>query len=135
MGMLKRIIFLLILGVLTRLSGQSVQIVSPADEPVVYSGTDVKVTVNASPAGGFKFMMLRVQSPLSSQQVLVAPPYEFTLHIPLVISSRSCALTAVGVTIDAKFVYSEPRSINVERPDSPVRLEAEPSTLGFNFAG
>jgi hypothetical protein len=135
MGMLKQIIFLLILGPLARLSGQSVQIVSPADETVVYSGTDVKVTVNASPTGGFKFMLLRVQGPLSSQQVLVAPPYEFTLHIPPGIPSGSYAFTALGVTVGAEPVYSSSHSINVERPDIPLWLKAEPSTLGFSDVG
>ncbi len=63
----------------------------------------------------------------SSDQALSAPPYQFTIQVPNAISPGQYMLTAVGNTASGPGTYSTPIFVDVERPDSPVSINVEPT--------
>ncbi|MGO9095163.1 MAG: Ig-like domain-containing protein [Bryobacteraceae bacterium] len=115
------------------LSAQTLQITSPSDGSVANSGQPLTVTVAASPDGAFQFVALMTDLPLASDPVLAAPPYQFTIQIQPDAASRRYTITAIGVAGSTQAAVSAPVSIQVERPDTPRQLTAEPSTLSFDY--
>jgi hypothetical protein len=110
------------------LVAQSLQITSPVNGTVVNPGQ--LVTVNVSVSGDFQGVDVIGQSPVgSSQQSLNAPPYQFTVQVPSAISPGLYAVTAYGGTAPGQGVTSDPVSLDVERPDSPVSILVEPTIL------
>jgi hypothetical protein len=124
---------LLVLAASGALLAQTLEITSPADGAVAYSGKPLKVTVTA--AGAFQLVALLVEHPLSSEQLLTAPPYQFTIEVPGTLASRSYGLSATGITASGKTVDIGPISVDVERPDLPYQLTTQLSALYMDYAG
>jgi hypothetical protein len=107
----------------------ALRITAPADRTVVRPGQTITVTV--APSGGtFSQVTVLVTDPIKvSPEVRAAPPYEFTLAIPLNIQARAYAVTALGVIAPGQGAKSEPIDIVVDRSEAPVSVRVEPSVL------
>ncbi len=85
----------------------SLQITSPADGAVVYSGRTFVVKVEASP-GAFKSVAVIAEDPIEDPAgLLYAPPYQFTLRIPPTTASHIYHLGVLGTTTSGEGVNSE----------------------------
>jgi hypothetical protein len=115
------------------LRGQTLQITSPLDGSVAYSGEALNVAVTAS--GTFRFVGLLAQNPLSDPQPLTGPPYQFTIQVPNTIASGNYGITAVGITASNQIVDTDPIGIDIERMDSPLQLTTQISALHMEYAG
>lgn len=124
---------LLMFGILTAtLSAQPrVEIASPTDNELVSSGKTLTVVVKAT-GGTFDLVGLLVETPLVSRETLAKPPYRFSITVPNTIPSGRYAITALGSVVSGQGYKSEPISVQIERPDSPERLNVTPSILGFD---
>src|SRR5580700_2660459 len=109
----------------------SLKITTPADETIVHPGDLLTVTVDVSPAtGAFQHVSVIGATPIeSSKETLNAPPYQFTIQVPMRTRPNGYQVTAVGSTLPGHLVNSNPITILVERADLPVRLFVEPTTL------
>ena len=105
------------------------EITSPKDGEVAYSGRSLTARVAASPQGVFHSVGFHATHPLESSQVLTRPPYEFTVQIPPDIASREYSLRTTGLTGPRPGTDSQSVSMKVERPDAPVSVSSEPSML------
>jgi len=124
---------LIILCISASLQAQpSLQITSPADGAVVYSGRPLSVTVAAT--GAFQVVAVYGQDPLPDAGPLYAPPYQFTIPIPANIASGKYSLSAAGATASGQGAESE-ITVDVERPDPPVSIKNEMRTIGFSYIG
>jgi len=128
---------LLILGMTaaTLAAQPKLEITSPKDGEIVFSGKPLIVKVLASPPLAFESVGLRVENPLPHTPWLIQPPYQFTIRIAPGIASRRYMLTASGVFLGGGGVDSETIHIKVERPDEPQQLEVRPSILSFDYVG
>jgi uncharacterized protein YjdB len=118
------------------LPAQTLRITSPADGTVVKPGETLAVTVAASGAP-FRVVVLVGYDPIGTMMPLMAPPYRFSVPIPSTIRPGRYLLTAIGsVRPDEDHnVQSDPVSIDVERPDAPVSIRTEPSSLSLEVGG
>jgi len=115
------------------LQAQTLRITSPENRSMVSPGQKLKVTVSESPSGAFRYVAVAGQNPIGFGPGAKAPPYELSVQIPARISPRLYALTAVGIITPGHPIFSTPVMIDVERPDAPVRLDAEPSQLDLRI--
>lgn len=91
-------------------------------------GQTMQVVVSTS--GEFTGVFISGQAPIGFSQIVKAPPYKFSLTIPLNIRPGPYTLTALGGhTGAASPVRSEPTTVDVERPDQPQNIRVEPSSL------
>lgn len=124
------VLLLFVLAAIGPLSqAQTLQITSPADGTMVSPGQKLKVTVAESPSGAFRYVGVLGENPIGSGQAAKAPPYELLIQIPVRINPRRYGLTAAGIITPGHPIFSTPVAIDVERPDAPVRLDAEPTQL------
>ncbi len=65
---------------------------------------------------------------------LDSPPFQFALPIPANANSGIGTLTAVGVTLDRRTVESRIK-VDIERPDSPVKIASDLPSLLVNDIG
>jgi len=118
-------------------------ILSPASGVVVRPGQTVTITVSADAA--VEKLVLTGQHPLGMAQLAsggaagrVAQsqehPLQFLLTIPTAIQPGIYRVTAVGRTADGT-VESNALALDVERPDQPSRVWAEPSIIQFAHLG
>lgn len=112
----------------------SLRITSPANGTIVHPGQSLTVTVEASPAGAFQQVIVIGWDPIGFAQPLSAPPYRFTIQIPIKIVPRRYLLTADGMTSPGHGATSDPIEIVVERSGSPIRLHVEPSLLDLSLS-
>jgi hypothetical protein len=110
----------------------SVKITSPEDGAVVYSGVDVPITVEASPANAFQ--TVAVIGPFPFNGTLDAPPYRFVVTIPPKTTPGSYLVTAEGLTAPGRSAGVSQISIQVEHMGVPRRLTG-PELLAFRFTG
>lgn len=112
-------------------AAQSLEITSPASGTVVHPGDTISVMVSSSGAE-FKSAGLVGEDPfgfiIPSQSRL---PAVFRLSIPQKTYSRKSSITAVGVTIDGKTVFSQPIVVDIELAALPVKLKAQMPELFF----
>jgi hypothetical protein len=121
------------------------RIVSPASGLVVRPGQTVTITVSADSA--VQKLVLMGQHPLGMARLafggtagIVAQgqgeghPLQFLLTIPTAIQPGTYRVTAVGRTSGAA-VESKGLALDVERPDEPTRIWAEPSIIQFTHLG
>jgi hypothetical protein len=121
------------------------RIVSPASTLVVRPGQTVTVSVSADSA--VQKLVLIGQHPIGMARLAAdgtagmvaqgqgeAHPLQFLLSIPTAIKPGTYRVTAVGRT-SAGSVESNALAIDVERPDQPTRIWAEPSTIQFTHVG
>ena len=121
------------------------RIVSPASSLVVRPGQTVTVTVSADSA--VQKLVLMGQHPLGMARLAAGGeagsvakgqgeehPLQFLLTIPTNIKPGIYRVTALGRT-SAGSVESNALALDVERPDQPTRIWAEPSILQFTHVG
>lgn len=118
-----------IAGMTPRLSAeQALQITSPVDGSVVNPGQPMDVVVSVS--GEFTGVYISGQAPIGFSQIVKAPPYTFSLTIPLNIRPGRYKLTVLGGRkSSANPVRSEPITVDVELPDQPKKIRVEQSSL------
>jgi centrosomal CEP192-like protein/Big-like domain-containing protein len=108
------------------------QITSPAEGSVVNPGQSISVNVISLTKASFAIVTIIGQDPLpmmvGNANTL---PAHFSLTVPKEIALRKYALTAMGATTDRQIVYSDPITIEVDRPDLPTQLRVEPDRLFF----
>src|ERR1035438_534805 len=112
---------------------QTLQITSPADGSVAYSGQTLNVAITAS--GTFQYVAVLVQGPLSSPQPLTAPPYQFAIQVPSTIASGRYGMTPTGITASGQVVDMDPIAIDIERADAPQKLTTQISALYMDYIG
>jgi hypothetical protein len=125
-------LFLLCMSAIS-LRAQTLQITSPPDGSVAYSGQALNVAVTVS--GTFRFVGLLAQNPLSDPQPLTGPPYQFTIQVPNTIASGSYGITAAGITASGQIVDTDPIGVDIERMDRPLQLTTQISALHMGYAG
>ena len=116
------------------LVAQSLQIISPVNGAVVYSGQAMTVTVSADPTA-FQSVTIFMPDP-EQTTVLSGPPYQITVTIPTGSpSGRNKAISAMGTPTSggAPIFYSI--SVDIERPDSPTQLTLGLQTVSFGYVG
>lgn len=108
-----------------------IQITFPQDGTVVAPGEIINVIVTPGPNITFTHVAIIGGGPIgfSFIEVKTAPPFVIPVTIPNDISPGRYLLTASGVTRPGKGAESRPITINVERPDSPTQLRADPKSL------
>jgi hypothetical protein len=109
----------------------TLKITSPANGTVFNPGQTITVSVNPS-GPGFSMIGLGGEDPLGFAGFVSTSPYQFSIQIPTTITPKRYTLTAMGVVPQAQAVASPQITIAVERPDSPVRLNVQPSQLEFS---
>lgn len=137
----------LITGLITASSAQEslLHILTPASSVVARPGQAVTITVSANSA--VLNLALIGQNPLGMARLasdgtvgFVAHgqgeghPLQFLLTIPNAIQPGTYRVTAVGRTSDG-VVESNALALDVERPDEPTRIWAEPSIIQFTHLG
>jgi len=121
------------------------RILSPASGFMVRPGQAVTITVSADSA--VQKLVLMGQHPLGMARLAFdgaagrvaqgqgdGNPLQFLLTIPTAIQPGTYRVTAVGRTSGGS-VESEALALDVERPDQPTRIWAEPSIIQFTHAG
>lgn len=121
------------------------RILSPASTPVVRPGQTLTIRVSADPA--VQKLVLMGQHPLGMARLAIdgaagivaqgqgeGHPLEFLLTIPTAIQPGTYRITAVGRTANGT-VESNALALDVERPDQPTRIWAEPSIIQFTRVG
>jgi hypothetical protein len=120
-------------------------IVSPASSLVVRPGQTVPISVAADST--VEKLVVVGQHPLGMARLVVggaagivaqgqeeARPRQFLLTIPGLIQPGNYRVTAVGTTSGGP-VESQVLVLDVERPDEPTRIWAEPSSIQFTRVG
>jgi hypothetical protein len=122
----------LIFGFDSRVSAQAprpalpteLRIVSPEDGAIVPSGQTLIVRIEAQ--AGLRNVFLVGGGPIGfARPPLNAPPYEFKIKIPSGTTAGVNSLAVMGVVRPGETIVSH-ISIDIERPDPPVRLVANP---------
>lgn len=125
---------LLLLLVTGAVAQPSLRIVSPADGAVVKSGQKVTVLVAAKPERGFQQMAIIGVDPIGIS-VRTGPPWRFSVEIPLHIVPREYGLTADGIVMPGHRVSSKMITIQIERPDFPLKLVTEHKSVVLHARG
>ena len=116
--------------------GQAALLISsPLDGTTVNPGETVIASV-VSPAGvSFTHIGVLGENPLGVSDMATSLPAQFSIVIPSELGCRRYMLTAMGVTTAGESVESAPVSIDVERPDTPVSLSPQFTTLTMEAQG
>jgi hypothetical protein len=107
-----------------RLTAQAVLLItSPTNGAIVNPGQTMMVDVSVS---GIVLAATRItaQDPIKSGQVLIAPPYQFSITIPTKIRPVPYTLVAEGTSVSSAVPSSVPVSIDVEHTATPQSLAA-----------
>lgn len=112
----------------------TVRIAAPKEGAVVYSGQNLIVTVDVTPLA-FQKVFLEGGDPITVSAMLTAPPYGFRIWIPLDSVPGTLMFNAVGVIRPGVTVDSDAITIDIERPDSPRKLNPNLRSLYFEDAG
>lgn len=124
---LRRAFTVVTLACTAGLAQPTLHITSPADGTVVHPGESLTVIVEVS-GGALKGVFVIGTDPIGGAQELKAPPYRFTVEIPRKIDSGIHVLTAEGYTSPPTKVKRDAITIDIERSDSPVRLQVGPTS-------
>jgi hypothetical protein len=119
---------LFVLCIAVTAAAQSLQIVSPADGTLVSPGQVVTISVVTS-GGNFDMVTVFGRDPFLPTGVLTAPPYRFPFQVPRDISPGRYVFTASGTTGPGQLYFSDPIALEVELPNTPVKLTVSPSVL------
>ena len=111
------------------------QITSPADGTVVHPGDTVTVVV--TPAAGVTFQAVTIfaHDPLICDQVLSAPPYDFSVQVPAAAPAGSYGLVASGAIAPGQLVNSPLSDLDVEPSAAVSSIQISPPSLTFVRAG
>src|SRR5579872_6993510 len=105
------------------------QITSPADGAVVAPGQSVSITVVA--VNNASVVTVFVLSPLGGTSTASSLPAQLSMSIPETVALRKYDLTATGGTNGGQVLYSNPVTIDVERPDLPIQLTSLQGRIVF----
>jgi hypothetical protein len=111
----------------------SLVITSPINGFVVAPGQTIVATVQAK--GTFQQVTIFAQNPLYSDQVLMSPPYQFSILIPNTVSPGTYNITAFGAVTAGNGMKSSPVTLRVENPNPVVSLKTDLTELNFRFVG
>ncbi len=99
----------------------------------MHPGESLTVTVDVSPPEG-AFRTVFVDGIGFGKEVLKAPPYRFTVHIPVDIRPDKYPVIAYAFSASTgQLVNSEPITVLVERADSPVSISVYPVVADFTM--
>jgi|SRR5579872_1793802 len=108
----------------------ALQLTSPADGTVVAPGQPLSLTVVA--ISNARFVEVSVISPLGGSSIANSLPAQLSMTVPADVALQKYGLTATGGTSDGQVLYSNQVTIDVERPDLPTSLRAEPDSIFFS---
>ncbi len=110
------------------LIAQSLQITSPANGTVVTPGQNLAVSVTAT-GGPFQEVIVVGFDPIGMTEPLTAPPYNFTIQIPVSIRPDKYLLTASGLITPGQVTDSKSIVIIVEPPEDLTALSIQPNSV------
>lgn len=133
----KVIVFLLVCREVMIAQGNRglLRIISPSNQAEFAPGETFIVRVAPGPGTFYSQVSLMGESPIGINEVKEAPPFEFSLTLPSNIRPGRYQITASGLREPAKIQDHAFITIDVERPDFPVKLHVEPSLIEFRFPG
>jgi len=117
------------------LAQPTLKITEPKDGIEVNAGQILDVTVEASPPGAFRAVIVMGQGRIGFSDSLPAPPYHFKLPVPIDTTPGPNAITANGFSRPGEGINSAAVHIQVEHVGPPLRLMATPEILGFQHLG
>jgi hypothetical protein len=106
-------------------------ITSPGSGTLLQEGQTYTITVSSDPS--VQNIGIDAEYPVPYIQP-TSNRNQFSLTLPMNIPPRTYHLTAVGSN-SSGLVESDPIAIDIERPDDPVELWAEPLSLNFGQVG
>jgi hypothetical protein len=112
----------------------SVQITSPASGTVVHMGQTLNVTVSVTggPVSGVTIMGKLI----AIQPIQTSSPYQFTVTVASLDATPGASdLGALAGVPGGQPVYSNPIILDLERPDPPVSIRVQESSLDFDRLG
>lgn len=112
-----------------------VQITSPPDGSVVNPGQAVSVVV--TPADGVTLTQVAVigENPIGFGQLATTAPFQVSVTIPSSMKLGAYHLVAVATAQSGPEIYSDPITIDVERPDTPSQIVAMLPQITFEAQG
>jgi len=119
-------------------AGQSqpqLQISSPPNNTIAAPGQTLSFNVT-SPAGlAFSSVGVSGENPFDFSDLATSVPAQFSFTVPATLACRRYRFTAAGTTTSAQNFESIAVFIDVERPDAPLSLESDISSIMFKNAG
>jgi len=111
------------------------QITSPEDHAIVPSGQPLSVTVTSPTKTEFSLVAAVGPEPFGFSGSAKSLPAHFTFEIPAHTSSGLHSLYLMGLTVSDQRVDGPSIEVDIERPDMPLSLEVDFSTLYFGDPG
>jgi len=108
---------------------ETLRIVSPLDQTVLAPGETVSVVVRVPTSAQ---IVVVAENPLQTYQVSAS---EYSLSIPANTRPGRYRVTASLISEPGTVSESASIRVDVERPDSPTRIQIEPALIRFQFAG
>jgi hypothetical protein len=137
-GLFVRVLFFILVSVRICLAGQSqpqLQISAPANNTIVAPGQTLSFSVT-SPAGlAFNLVGVLGEYPFGFSDQATSVPAQISYTIPPVLACRRYRFTAAGTTTLGQTYESAAIFIDIERPDAPLSLESDISSLIFKNIG
>ncbi len=126
---------LVLAGASGALSGQTLEITSPTEGALVYSGQTLAVTVKAD-ASAFRSVAVFIPDNRDDREAeLAGPPYQFSIPVsPEIPSGPNRSLMAVGITRSGGSPVYAAIKIDIERPDLPKSLKHGGNVI-FRYVG
>ena len=110
------------------------QITAPANNTIVNPGQTISITLT-SPNNSAAKAGVTGETPIGATTIATSFPAQLSLAIPQEIPLRKYSLTAMGITSGGQTIYSGGVVIDVERPDMPTSLRADPKQILFDGPG
>ena len=111
------------------------QITFPADHAIVASGQDFSLIVDSPAQTEFSSIGVIGPEPFGFIGLAKSLPAHFTVSIPADTSSGFRSLHVSGQTTSGETVEAEPIELDIERPDMPLSLAPDISTLYLQRLG
>lgn len=112
-------------------SSAQLQITSPTDGTFLAPGQSLSISVISLTNTPVVNVSVFGEDPVGTTTLANSLPAQFSLAIPQDIAPRKYALTAVAGTSGGQVLYSDPVTIDVERPDMPTRLASLRQRITF----
>lgn len=112
----------------------SIEITSPANGAVVAPGESLTVVV-ATPASFARGVAVIGAGGMGFGGPSLHPPFRFTLTVPAGARPGPYRITALGSDAPGSISASASVTVDVERPDAPTALSAQPAEIQFESVG
>jgi hypothetical protein len=133
--LLRASMLILATGCLTLAQQVQLRITAPAAGTVVNPGQTVPVSVSSPTGTSFSKVAVVGGDPLGSSSIATSVPAQLSISVPASISPGTYMLTAMGRTSAGTLVQSPTILVDVERPDMPTGIVADPAPIFFRSAG